>query len=357
MRTMVILVLLMVGTAAAAQEGPAERLWDLYKQGRFEDVVREGKVELTTGEATAQVNLAVGRALVDLERYDEGLIYLETTVRMDPSRSWIYAWAKVYLGAAHYQAGRPDEAKQAWIQARDCAATRNATRNAVNNLKILGLAESYDGWKTFTTEHFQFRYSPNLTEFDGTAYARRHEEAYETITAWFGGGPTGAITFFVWADYQEALDAGLPPLGFARPEQNIVHAAADQTVGHEMTHVIAYHALEPANAVGLINEGTAVYHDQTGRDQLARARQALQQSPDPVVEVATAALWEDWSLLPGEISYPVGGAWVKVLLDKGGKDKFLQFFRDQGLAHAREVYGPQLQTWLAEFDAALYGPE
>jgi len=339
---------------AGAQTVSADRLWGLYKEGRFEDVVREGKVELTTGTPTAQVSLAVGRALVDLEKFGEGLPYLEQAVRGDPAKTWIFAWAQCYLGTGQYRLGNFEKARAALIQARDCAATVNATRYAVNNLKVLGLAESYDDWKTFTTEHFAFYYSPNLADFDGTTFARRHEEAFAVISAWFGGGPTAPLRFFVWKDKDEAVAANMPPLGFARPELNIVHARVNQTVGHEMTHVISHHALHPEHVTGLINEGISVYHDQTGRDQLALARAALADGPALPVKVELAALWEDWSLLPVAVSYPVGGAWVKVLIDKGGKETFLEFFRDQRLANSRQVYGSDLQGWMDEFTAALY---
>lgn len=356
MRAFILMAIVLASAATvSAQEGPADRLWELYKQGRFEDVVREGKVELTTGTSTAQVNLAVGRALVDLERYQEGLVYLETAARMDSDRTWVYAWAKNYVGAAYFNLDRMDQARAAWIAARDCAATRNATRNAVNNLNFLGLAERFDSWETFKSEHFTFHYSPRIENFDGVAYARSHEEAYEVISAWFGGGPDAPIMFFVWSGQEEATEAGMPVLGFARPELNLVHARVEQTVGHEMTHVIATRALEPQVQVGLINEGTAVYHDQTGRDQLAKARKALGDQENETVRVSVAALWEDWSLLPAEVSYPVGGAWVKVMIDRGGREKFLEFFRDQSLDHAREVYGTDLQSWLEEFETALYG--
>jgi tetratricopeptide (TPR) repeat protein len=356
MRKTVTLVMLLAAAAAlaVAQEGPADRLWDLYQQGRFEDVIREGKVELTTGTPTAQVNLAVGRALVDLQKNQEGLIYLETAARLDPGQTWVYAWAQVYLGLAHFRQDRPDQARIAWIKARDCGATRNATRTAASNLKTLGLDEYFDDWESFTTEHFEFRYSPGLQDFDGVGYARRHEEAYTVISTWFGGGPLERIQFFVWRDKEEATAAGMPPLGFSRPEFHLVHARADQPVGHEMTHVISAHALQPEVVVGLINEGTAVFHDQTGRDQLALAWQALADAAEGQVQVSVAALWEDWSLLPEEISYPLAGAWVSVLITRGGQDKFLKFFRDQSLAHARGVYGPDLQDWLDEFDGELY---
>ena len=29
---------------------------------------------------------------------EEGLVYLETAVRMDQDRTWVYAWAQIYLG-------------------------------------------------------------------------------------------------------------------------------------------------------------------------------------------------------------------------------------------------------------------
>ncbi len=352
-RMILTLAVLLTAAAAGAQQGPADRLWGLYKEGRFEDVIREGKVVLTTGTPTAQVNLAVGRALVDTGKFEESLLYLESATRLDPGKTWIFAWGQVYLGFVHLRLDRPDQARDAWIKARDCGATRNATSNAVNNLLILGLAEPYDDWKTFSTGHFEFRFSPNLENFDGVTYARQHEEAYETIVAWFGGGPVKKINFFVWADKTEAAEAGMPELGFSRPEFNLVHARAEQTVGHEMTHVISAHALQPDVVVGLINEGIAVYHDQTSRDQLSLARKALAEAPEGRVPVALGALWEDWSLLPGEISYPVAAAWVAILIEKGGKETFLEFFKDQSLAHARQVYGTDLQTWMDEFDAAL----
>ena len=354
MRILWVLVLAAAALPAAAQEGPADRLWDLYREGRFEEVVTRGKAELTAGTPTAQVNLAVGRALVDLEKFQESLLYLETAVLQDSDQTWIYAWAKVYLGSAHFRLGAREMAQAAWSQARDCAATPNATRAAVDNLKLLGLAASYDRWRTFSSEHFEFHYSPRLEDFDGVAYARRHEEAFAAVTAWCGAVPADRILFFVWADSAEAGAAGLPPVGFARPKLNLVHVAVDQTVGREMTRVITARALRPAVVVGLIDDGLAVYHDQSGGDRLERARRALEASPAPAVRVSVAALWEDGSLLPEEITASLGAAWVDMLVTRGGRTRFLEFFRDQRLSHARAVYGSDLETWLEELDAALY---
>jgi len=357
MRCVLVLTLCLVAATAAAQTGPADPLWELYREGRFDEVVARGKALLNTGTETAQVSLAVGRALADRGDCNEGLIYLERAAEMDPDRTWVYAWAHVYMGNCHWNAGEGGAARRSWILARDAGATRNATRQAVGNLLGYGLDERYDAWTSFTTEHFAFRFSDRLASLDRAAYARVHERAYAEISAFFGGGPAEPIRFFVWSDQAEATAAGLPILGFARPEDYLVHCRADQTVGHEMTHVISFHAREPSVRTGLINEGTAVHLDRSGDDQLALARRALADARTPAGEplprVSLAALWEDWTLLPQEVSYPLAGAWVGELIARGGKETFLEFFRDQTLTHARAVYGDDLQGWLEDFDAAL----
>ena len=344
-------ILYVTATTAMAQEGPADQLWELYKQGRFAEVVSQGTALINTGEGSAQVQLAVGRALTDQGSFAEGVIFLEGAVEADPDHTWVYAWAQVYLGNCHFQLGDRERARRAWIAARDAGATRNATRSAVGSLNGFGLAESFESWTRFTTDHFEFLFSDQLVNLDRTAFARRREEAYAAISAWFGGGPDRPILFVVWSDQEEATAVGMPLLGFSRPALNLVHCLARQTVGHEMTHVISYHALEPVVRTGLISEGTAVHFDQTGRDQLARAREALAVADGPTV--AVAALWEDWSLLPVEVSYPLAGAWIERLITRGGKDRFLDFYRDQGLAHAQEVYGDDLEGWMREFDTDL----
>ena len=354
-----ILGLALVSGAPAQDAGPADDLWPLYQQGRFDEVVQRGKALLSTGTETAQLNLAVGRALADQMQYAEAEIFLGRAAELDGAgRTWVYAWANVYLGICRLNAGDDDGARQVWILARNCGATANATRNANNYLVYFTLDPMFDKWTTFTTDHFRFRFSDRLADLDKAAYARRHEEAYAAISTWFGGGPDQPIRFHVWADQPEADAAGMPQLGFARPELNLVHCLLAQTVGHEMTHVISSAALQPTVRVGLINEGTAVYHDQTGRDRLAVARQAqagaTSESGAPLPPVALRALWDDWTLLPGEAAYPLAGAWIERLVARGGREKFLTFFTDQSRAHAREVYGAELETWIDAFEADLH---
>ena len=149
--------------------------------------------------------------------------------------------------------------------------------------------------------------------------------------------------------------------GIFRPRSIAVIGASrhKQTIGHEMTHVISQHAIRPHEKRGFINEGIAIVHDQTGRDTMHRARQAVDMGRrgignDPYVQVVIRALWEDWQLLTNTYSYPIAAAFTHVLLEKGGKDRYLEFFVDQSYAHARQVYGADLETWIDAFEAELY---
>ncbi len=360
MTRFMVIILLLVASAAFAQEAPETELWDLYKTGQFPEVVAKGQALLNTGTVSAQVELAVGRALVDLGQPEAGLPYLKRAGDQDPNRTWVYAWAQNYLGNAQALLGNLPAARQAYQLARDCGATRNATRTAGRSLRGLGLDAYYDDWIVEETAHFVFSFSPRLGIIDRQGFVAEREEAFTAISDWFGGKPSRKIRFFVWSDHVEAELAGLPPLGFSRPEFYLIHAHVGQTRGHEITHVISHHALVPGAKTGLINEGISVVHDQTGRNRMETARQAIAMGErglgdSPFVPVELRALWQDFDLLDTTFSYPIAAAFVDHLLTRGGKANFLAFFPDQTYAHAQAIYGTALETWIDEFEVDLFG--
>ncbi len=327
-------------------------------QGEFQQVVDEGLALARRDSNNAQINLAIGRSLFDMGNWKEGKPYLKRAVEADTQQQSVYAWGLVYLGRCHILAGDLDLATHAFTRARECGATQNATRTAAMNLRGLGLDEYFEDWIVVETDHFEFHFSPRLGIMDRSGFVLDREAAYKKISEWYGGEPKNKIRFFVWADTIEAEMAGLPPLGFARATYHLIHANVQQTRGHEITHVISYHARQPVNTTGLINEGMAVFHDQTGRDKIQEAQKALElgksnQGSEPFVAVGIRALWNDWSLLSDTYTYPIAGAWVDRLVNKGGKERFLELSADQSYAAAQQIYGPDLQIWLDDFEAEI----
>lgn len=351
-----LLVAMFFSTAHA--QDPAMALWELYKQGQFEEVELQGKALLNTGTESSSILLAVGRSLTDLQRQSEAVFFLQRAVASDQNKTWIYAWAQVYVGKCRYHLQEMGLARDAWIAARDCAATEHATNEAIHYLKFFGLAESYDHWAGLETEHFSFYFSPVLIDTDKAVYAQQHELMYDQLVAWFGSPPKHRIRFFVWSDKTEAYLAGMPELGFSMPDGLVTHVCLEQTVGYEMTHIISNHAINPVVKIGLINEGAAVVFDGTGRNWMERAKkareyQALFSSTFRPVPLSAMALWLDWGSQTTDISYPVAGAFVNMLIQKGSREQFLEAFHDQSPEHFRQVYGDDLAVWIREFDDLL----
>ena len=63
-------------------------------------------------------------------------------------------------------------------------------------------------------------------------------------------------------------------------------------------------------------------------------------------------IWNNRSLSE-EVLYPVGGAFVKYLIDTAGKDKFIELFKNQTYENARKVYGDNFETLVVGFEKSL----
>lgn len=349
-----LVALVLIGSAArpAAAQAPAvDALWQQYQQGRFGQVVDEGTALLDERPDDPTLHLVIGRALVDDGQHARSVTHLEQADALDAEDTWITAWALNFLGKAHFAEGQPAAARTALQRSVDLRATRNATRSSARWLKTFGLTPRYDAWATVETEHFVFHFAPSLQEVDHAAFAERRDAAFQEIAAFFGTTLPHPARFFVWRSNEEAQAAGLPPLGFARPAYHLVHARVNQTVGHEITHLAVYHGAQPTQRTGLINEGLAVYFDQSGRDRYATARSALAAAGRTTVSIET--LWTDWASVPPRVSYPVAGAFVHHLIERGGPATIKQLARHQTLDRAQQIYGDDLARYMAEVERRI----
>jgi len=349
-------VSILVAAAATGTAAPAsEELWELYNSGRHEEALAQAEELLAVSPGDRDLVHLVGRFLFDLGRREESQPYFERTIAGE-ERDWRYAWSLFYMGALHLDRGHDEAAAAAWSEVRDGGITRNVARNATNNLRFFALDDDFAAWSHLETAHCRFAFSPQLATQDLEAFANAHEAAYTELVDFFGGEPATHVRYIVWGSVEEATElCGIQSLGFARPKLCTIHCRWDQTVGHELTHVISFQALQPVARTGLINEGLAVCFDLNGRDRLATARAAVHEAG--LSELDLAAWWEDPSGADEGLLYPVAGAWLKFLLDRGGKEKLLRLATDQTLPSAREIYGEQLDAWLDEYTTSLLAEE
>lgn len=320
-----------------------QQLSELYGKGMYAEVIQTGN-EMLKNSYTNEVNLIVGRALADTKEYDTAIPYLQKATSDTITQKWIPAWAKGYLGNIYMVKGDYEQAKKYLEAAVALNATRNSSNYANKRLMSLPNSEAYKDWETQETEHFRFHFQGKDQIKNIDRFVSDREKAYETINQFFGLKLARKIEYFIWNDRNEAMAKLGAALGFAMSELFVIHSANDQTKGHEMTHVISDHAINPKLQSRLINEGVAVYFDQTGRNRLETAQQACKGADISIEKLLNSP--------QDEYVYPVGGAFIEFLAAKGTSEQLKSLLYDQSLKNAQIVY-PNFKELTKEFEAKL----
>lgn len=348
---MVVVLLSQCIASSMCLASDAEELQKLYSNRQYDIVVQRGEQVLDQKPQDLDVRLLVGRALTHGGNYAKAVSHLLVIARTDTSRSWRYAWACVYLGWSYYGLGREREARKYLEYARTSRSTRNATMSALDLLMLYGFHESYCGWRSVRTRHLQVRISPLARLGDERTFLSERERAYEHIETFLGKKIERRIRFFVWPTTEEAEHLGMRPLGFARAEVYVIHASDGQTPGHEIAHVLAYHAARPDSMTDLINEGFAVLFDGRERDRMSAARSAMLENG--VGQVSIPQVWCGGDSVKEAVLYPVAGAFVERLIQAGGRDKFMRLLGRQTMTSARQIYASMLDEVVKGFEKDL----
>jgi len=213
-------------------------------------------------------------------------------------------------------------------------------------------AQTFVGWSLVETPHFRLQFPPN-PHVDSKGFADQMERAYGELQRILGGAPSGRINFYVWNTSAEAEAVLGRPLGFARPDLMLVHAAADQTRGHELTHLFVHHVFRPEATVRFIEEGIAVALDMSNRDRIGMARQAVKEGglQRPII----TRLWTSGGALDEHVVYPIAGAFIDYLARKGGRERLFALLKNQTVERARTIYGGDFDRLVAEFETQLTG--
>jgi hypothetical protein len=213
------------------------------------------------------------------------------------------------------------------------------------------VAQVFTGWTVLETQHFRFHFPPQ-PRATPNEFSEQMEKAHAELQKFFGGPLPAKISFYVWNSSTEGEKVLGRPLGFARADLLLIHATADQTPGHELTHIFVHHAARPEATSRFVEEGTAVALDLTQKDRMAVARAAVARAAPLLPTIRD--LWLQAGRAPADLLYPIAGAFIDRLLSQG-RDPFLRFLKNQTLEHARLVYGARFDELIREFEAELLG--
>lgn len=234
-------------------------------------------------------------------------------------------------------------------------ATRNSTSFAKYRLALMGLTKEYDSFTVKKSAHFRFHFHPRvlaLTDID--TFMQRREAAYDSICKFLGGTLNRTIDFFVWPDPYTSQELLGKELGFSMPAYCIVQSHYRQSVGHELAHVLTGQIFQIRRTTAVVNEGIAVYLDQSGRDRLSIARDAYNRHAGGYISIV--GLWDirrQSNQSFDELTYPVGAAFLEFLEQKRGRALLLELIKHQSLEEARRIYGTDFDKLIAEFEQLL----
>ncbi len=196
--------------------------------------------------------------------------------------------------------------------------------------------DSDKNWQVAESEYFFFYFREN-------SFAGEHidsikvieESAYQHIVRALSINYQGVISIYIYDSPQDAGWDRMKAMAFPRAETvEGVYSPTGKSIGvkgaarHEIAHVITWNALgEPGTQ--FLSEGIAVTMDgewHSGADTIIYlhqwAKKFMQEGKLPSLII----LANNWQDVPGTISYPVSGSFVKFLLEKYGAEKLKQLF-------------------------------
>lgn len=207
-------------------------------------------------------------------------------------------------------------------------------------------------WMTMERNNIIY-YFQGTGERAASLFTDLHEEAYEDLAQVFNPGLPGKLRLFVWTDWVEAQQKLGIPLGFAYPPDCICHIKFNQTLGHEITHILSYWANGTAAHTysRLVTEGVAVAFDLSGRNKMDNAKEALIGTD---IRSITDIWSGDYQNAPEDVFYPIAGAFMEYLYKKNMQDEFFALLKNQKQIEAEQIYGKDvLDSIIRDFDAQL----
>jgi hypothetical protein len=195
-------------------------------------------------------------------------------------------------------------------------------------------------WLSYKSEHFIFHYAPDYPHSNEiAAFASTRDKAFEHNCAYLNVSLQDKIDFYIY----DTLDEG-----FAIPDWNVIEADDDQSIGHEMTHLIAYHIAGERQKIKFLDEGLATWLNHTTRSKSHHevAWELMQKNGfPPLGELGNSRTFRHQKTPP----YYPAASFVGYLIGNYGVDKFRQLW----IANARY---PELYSTIEDLKLAQYFP-
>ena len=181
MKFKIIFCFLLASIALQAQH--INELESLYSEGRYEDVVIQGKNILRSHPENLIANYLTGRASADLKKYGEALAYLQKTEGNKDAPDWMKAWSKAYLGICYFAIDKINLSEQYLKEAIKLNATLNSTSFAEQQIRLFQLTDYFKKWEIIETSHIRFHFQAGYKDINNSANSKIESKAYASTSS------------------------------------------------------------------------------------------------------------------------------------------------------------------------------
>ena len=293
------------------------------------DLTIKSVIESINDDTTAEIEYSYNQ---NVKTKEDGIYLLnrinEIIFLNDIPQSFL-SWYHLWLVSINYFAGYHDEAKKS-LNFCDNLFLNDEQKKLKEKFAVMfGFHEFYNDWNIFETENIIFHYRKDKnSKTDIDAFVLSRENAFIKIQSFFDSKIHRKIDFYLWDSREEAFSVLQRHLGFAIGQYYLIHNAADQSIGHEITHIITHYIDGAKSITSLICEGAAVLFDQSPeRDNIKFAK--LMMEKNNVTTVDIKALWQNFFILSSGITYSTAVVFAQNLLNKFGKEKYIEIIKTQ----------------------------
>lgn len=325
-----------------------------YQKGEFEYVIEQGVPLCKENYDDIDLKLIVGRAYTDNMQYNEAFEYLNYVDQNAKKKGWRRGWCEIYLGICNFGVGKYEWSRTYLNRAAETGSTDNIRRYAKEQLSTLGFTKNFRDFRLKVSDQILFHFHPDISEnIDAIdKYIKEKEITFRTAKEFFNCSVPKKIDLFVWESEEEMKKHfDNSKSGFIKPELCLVHSNINNTADAELALVISHFIQQVDRKSAIINYGTAKFLSNIDKNLFQEAKEAVAKKG-----VKTISIKDIWAVnnTKSELFNIISAAFVQYLIEKEGKDKFLELFKNQTFYQAKKVYGDDINNIMSEFESKLF---
>lgn len=229
--------------------------------------------------------------------------------------------------------------------------------------KVFIMTKLEDIWNKYEKDNFIIYYPDNSLVKDSLdEWLAPREKAFKGICDYLGVSKderSKKVTFYIFNDREQLQKFGFKSGHANRPESKI-YTLANQSYGHELTHILCQRVSSKRSSFAFASEGLATFLDQSGRNYNRISKYFLENGV--VKESELTKLLSNDAFNELRFSYCFASSFVEYLIEEYSLEKFKNFYMqdeypiNEAFEHFYKKEGEELlESWKKRILNTDYG--